>query len=223
MVGFFVTVEGGEAVGKTTLQQGIYRRLREEGWGDLLPGEEEISRLHEPGGTELADRLRGILLSTEQEIDEVEAVLLFNTARASLMRHLVIPLLREGKIVILDRFVDSTLAYQCGKGTLSFGDVERVNQFGARRLYPDLTLLIDLPVEVALARRRMDPEDRYESRDLTYHRRVRENFHRIAQLNPQRIVMLDGQRPPELMVEEAFQAMLPRLRAHFRMGKASRG
>ncbi len=222
MVGFFVSVEGGEATGKTTLQQGLYRRLEEEGWGDYLPSEEQISRLHEPGGTRLAERLRELLLTKEFEIDEVEAVLMFNAARSSLMRSLIIPLLREGKIVILDRFVDSTLAYQCGKGTLSFDDVERVNQFGARRLYPDLTLLIDLPVEVALARRQMNPWDRYESRDLAYHRKVRENFHRIAQNNPQRIVMLDGQRPVGQMVEEAYLALLPRLRVHFQMDKASR-
>ncbi len=173
-----ITIEGIDGAGKSTLLKSTVSFLRERG--------HEVVAYREPGGTPLAEEIREKLLN--QNLDPIVELLLFEASRASLVREKVIPDLQSGKIVLLDRFVDSTLAYQgYGRG-LDRDLVEMLNNFASSGIKPDLTFLIDIEPEVAL--RRLKKRDRFE--ELGFLRRVREGFLEIAKREGERIKVLDG-------------------------------
>lgn len=183
--GFLVTFEGGEGSGKSTQIERLAEFLRAEG--------HEVVTAREPGTTEVGEAVREILLRTAPEHLSAEAELaLFLAARAELVAEIVRPALEAGAVVLLDRYGDSSVAYQgYGRG-LDPGRVAELNAFVTRGLAPDLTVLIDVPVEASAARSRARAPDRIERAGTQFHRRVRDGYREMALNEPERFVVLDG-------------------------------
>ena len=189
----FLTFEGGEGSGKTTQSELLALHLHAGGWNLL--------RLREPGGTPLGEEVRRLLLHREAPLSAETELLLFLAARAQLVRGVIRPALEQGAIVICDRFSDSTLAYQgYGRGL----DIERIrllDSYATDGLKPDLTILLDLPVEVGRRRKRPD-EDVFQGEDDAFHERVRLGYQTLAGDEPQRWLTLDGTRDAEGLASE---------------------
>jgi dTMP kinase len=180
----FITFEGGEGCGKSTEARALHRRLSCLGIPALLT--------HEPGGTPLGNRLRR-WLKGEGEIDPQTELLLFNASRAHLVSQVVRPALDRGYIVICDRFAESTIAYQgYGRG-LALGLIEAANNIATQGLRPALIVLLDIPVEQGLARKRL--RDRFEREEIAFHQRVRQGYLEMAKKDPGRWLVIDGSLP----------------------------
>ncbi len=197
-----VTFEGIEAAGKSTLIATLAERLRNAG--------EDVLVTREPGGTLLGDSLRALFVDPAYRIDPVAEVMLLNASRAQLVGEVIQPALKAGGTILCDRFFDATVAYQgFGRGL----DVESLLELclvATRRIAPDLTFLIDVPVEVSAARVRARGEaDRLEREGPAFHARVREGYLQLAQRFG-RIVVLDGTMPPEVLAESAFSVLADR-------------
>lgn len=195
--GRFVTLEGGEGAGKTTLQGGLEERARGAG--------HEVVTCREPGGTQLGERLRDALLGHSSEPPDIVAELLvFTAARAQLVAEVIRPALERGALVLCDRYVDSTVAYQhYGRG-IERGDVDAANAVATGGLMPDLTLLLDLPPFEGL-RRVGRVTDYLEREPLDFHRRVRQGYLSESQTDPERWFVLDAVQSPDALVEAAWQ------------------
>jgi len=200
----FITFEGGEGCGKSTQAKALYRRLRQQNIPVVLT--------HEPGGTVLGSeirralkRKRGCLVSPKAEL------FLFAASRAQLIAEVVRPALQEGKIVICDRFSYSTSVYQgYGRG-LSLPTVEMVNSLATQNLEPDVIILLDLPPEQGLARKR-NLKDRFELEDLSFHRRVREGYLKMAATDPDRWLVIAASLPKNKIAKivwEKVSQLLP--------------
>lgn len=194
--GRFITFEGGEGCGKSTQIKRLEEHLRTLGVEVLLT--------REPGGTRLAELVRGLLKDEKDDppCDRAE-LLLFLAARAQLVRNVINPALEAGKWVLSDRFSDSTFAYQgYGRG-LDLGVLAVANDFACEGLKPDLTFLLDVPPAIAAARmRRRESEtnttaDRIELAGDEFHSRLREGFRELAKKNPDRIVTVDASGAPD--------------------------
>ena len=180
----FITFEGGEGCGKSMQAKALYRRLLRSGVPALLT--------HEPGGTPLGSALRR-WLKFQEEFDPQAELLLFNASRAHLVSRVIRPALEKGTVVICDRFSDSTTAYQgYGRG-LDFALIESANSMGTQGLRPDLTVLLDFPVEQGLARKRR--HDRFEREGLAFHHRVRQGYLEMAKKEPERWLVIDASLP----------------------------
>lgn len=182
--GRFITVEGMEGVGKSTHVQSIRRRLQDAGL--------DVVHTREPGGTPLAEQIRTLLVSPREEaVDVLAETLLIFAARAQHVATVIEPALRSGRWVLCDRFTDSTFAYQCGGRGVSEALVEALAGTVHGHCWPDLTLLLDAPVDVALGRIGERAADRFEREDAAFFERVASNFrHRARQHS--RIVRIDA-------------------------------
>ena len=190
-MGFFITFEGIEGCGKTTQINHLTAYLKEKSLPFLLT--------REPGGTAIGDRIRQILLSSENSrMEPVTEFFLYVAARAQHISQVVLPALTDGKTVLCDRFTDATVAYQGNGRGLNPAWIEEIHDRFLNGLKPDLTFLLDLPVEEGLRRawKRMEnqtvKEDRFEKEALAFHRRVREGYLLLARKEPNRIIVLDG-------------------------------
>ncbi len=181
----FITFEGGEGCGKSTQSRLLYRRLLKLDITTLL--------IHEPGVTALGKKIRRLLKWSEGlKISPVAELLLFNASRAQLVAEIAKPALEKGTVVICDRYTDSTTAYQgYGRG-LDLTMVDRANKIGMQGLLPDLTFLLDMPVEQGLKRKQDRKSDRFEKEDLRFHRRVREGYLKMAAAEPERWLVIDA-------------------------------
>jgi dTMP kinase len=187
--GAFITIDGPDGGGKTTQAE----RLREHLSG--LGAEVLLTR--EPGGTWLGERLREVLLARTgagaAPTDPLTDALLFNAARRQIVREVIRPALEAGTTVVCARFADSTLAYQGHGAGVPLGSLRALADLATDGLTPDLTLLLDLPVEVGLARKAPGDVTRFEAEfDLDFHRRVRAGFLAIARAEPERVVVVDA-------------------------------
>ena len=191
----FIVFEGGDGSGKSTQVRSLQRRLRRQGI--------EVLRTREPGGTSLGQSLRNLLKSGEP-MAPISELMLFEAARAQLVEHLSKPRLSEGGVVIADRFTSSTMAYQgYGRG-LDRELIERMNREATGGLEPDLTVLLDLPVETALARKDHGDQDNFDDAPVDFHRKIRRGYSALAAADPEGWLVLDGQRPPEELGREIW-------------------
>ena len=184
--GRLIAFEGVEGAGKSTQLELLRRQL--EGRG------REVVVTREPGGTPVGERVRALLLDPEVEIYPRAEALLFAAARAELVERVIRPALERGAVVLCDRYLDSSLAYQGGARGLGRGPVEEVNRLATGGLLPDLVVLLDLDPADGLRRRQGD-RDRIEAQDLEFHRRVREAFRALAAADPKRFAVVDGAAP----------------------------
>ncbi|MBN2227557.1 MAG: dTMP kinase [candidate division Zixibacteria bacterium] len=181
--GWFVTFEGIDGSGKTTQWKLTEKYLRKCGY-DLLA-------LREPGSTALAERIRKILLDKKLAITPVAELNLYLAARAGLVQEVIAPALKQGRVVVCDRFYDSTTAYQgYGRG-LDIALIRKLNALAVGSCIPDLTFLVDVDYATSLSRRKKT-SDRLESESRAFFKRVREGFLEIARKNKKRVVVLDG-------------------------------
>jgi dTMP kinase len=205
--GFFLTFEGPDGSGKSIQAARLAARLVAAGYPCLAT--------REPGGTPVGEAVRGILLHSRDLAPTPTAdALLFSAARAQQVAEVIGPALARGDVVVCDRFSDSTLAYQ-GYGAGEPLDVLReLQRYATAGLVPDLTILIDLPVETGIARKTGEEITRFEARrDLAWHRRVRDGFLAMAAAEPRRFVVVDGSGSIEAVEAEVAAVALPRLAA----------
>lgn len=184
--GRFIVLEGGDGVGKSTQRALLGRWLEERGY--------EVVLTREPGGTELGDLLRSALLHGGH-VDARTEALLFATDRAHHVHTVVRPALERGAMVVSDRYLDSSAAYQGAARELGMDEVRDLSLWATNHLLPDLTIVLDLDPEVAVARREGAP-DRLERESLDFHRRVRAGFLLLAAADPARYLVLDATREP---------------------------
>ena len=189
----FITFEGGEGSGKSTQAKLLLKKLQEHNIPAVLT--------HEPGGTALGNKLRSVIKGKPgMSIAPGAELFLFAASRVQLVAELIRPALEQGKIVICDRFVHSTLVYQgYGRG-LDFTAIKMVNNMATRYLNPDLIILLDIAPEQGLARKR-SLKDRFELEDLSFHRRVREGYVKMAAAEPDRWLVIDASLPKVKMAE----------------------
>ncbi len=192
----FITFEGGEGAGKSTQTALLADRLR--------AARREVELLREPGGTALGEELRGLLLHKDKAVSLEAELLLFLAARAELVGKVIRPALDRGAVVICDRFSDSTIAYQgYGRG-IDVGAIRTLNRWATGGLEPDLTVLLDVPVDVGRLRKHGDDDVFFREGDA-FHIRVREGYHYLAAREPERWLVLDGTKPPEEIAAAIWQ------------------
>jgi dTMP kinase len=202
--GFFLTLEGPEGSGKSTQARRLETRLTSSGFRATVT--------REPGGTQLGEAVRRILLHDTSPVPAADA-LLFSAARAQLVAEVIEPALVRGEVVICDRFTDSTLAYQGYGAGQPLDDLRDLARFATGGLIPDMTVLIDLPIEDGLGRKVGGPEiTRFEiDADLGFHRRVRDGFLALAAAEPARFIVIDGRRSADLIEAEIAAELLSRI------------
>jgi dTMP kinase len=200
----FVTFEGGEGCGKSTQAKALYQKLIESSIPAIL--------VYEPGGTPVGEKVRNILKkSRDIPISPLSEVLLFNASRSQLVADIIKPALQQGKVVICDRFTDSTVAYQhYGRG-LDLTTVKEANKIASQGLVPDLTFLLDISPEVGLARKNDGDTDRFMQEDLEFHKRVREGFIQMAFEEHRRWLMIDATSPKKLIRDLIWDRICIRL------------
>ena len=192
-MGLFITFEGGEGCGKSTQSRLLLKKLEQRNIPVVLT--------HEPGGTALGNEVRKALKRRRGSFISPQAELfLFAASRVQLVAELIRPALEEGKVVICDRFTYSTLVYQgYGRG-LDLTAIEMVNNMATGNLNPDLIILLDISPEQGLARKR-SLKDRFELEDLSFHRRVREGYLKMAAAEPDRWLVIDASLPKGKIAE----------------------
>lgn len=204
----FITLEGPEGSGKTSQIIPLADFLRQQGF--------DVLTTREPGGTPIGDQIRSVLhdLGNTAMHPRTET-LLFQAARAQLVEQVIRPHLEGGGIVISDRYADSTLAYQGYGHGLPLEQVRALIGFATGTLKPDLTLLLDVDVELGLKRRAKGGEwNRLDAYALDFHRRVRRGYHCLAQAEPNRWILIDAAQPAERVQEALRQAVIARLDSH---------
>lgn len=204
--GLFITIEGGEGGGKSTLRAGLAEALRASGL--------RVVETREPGGTAGAEQIRALLVTGDADRwGPLSEALLVYAARADHVARVIAPALAEGAIVLCDRFCDSTMAYQGYAGGLGRAAIETLDAVTIAQTRPDLTLLLDLPVEIGLARAaaRHGGEARFEGKGAAFHQALREAFLDIAAREPQRCRVLDAQSPAEAVCAAALALIRERL------------
>jgi dTMP kinase len=202
--GLFIAFEGGEGSGKTTQARVIAIWLRDQGY--------DVVQTREPGATKIGMRLRAILLdAAERGLSARAEALLYAADRAEHVEKVIRPALYRGSLVVTDRYVDSSLAYQGAGRTLDPEDVSKLNAWATGGLVPHLTVLIDTPPEVGLARLG-GAADRIESEPLEFHERVRKEFRALAAASPDRYLVVDGTLPQETItrqIQDRIREILP--------------
>ena len=203
--GRFISVEGPEGAGKTTQVEVIARTLRGLG--------HEVLVTREPGGTPLGETVRSLLLGPGGEALSAEAeALLFAASRAQHVRDVIEPALAAGQDVVCDRFTDSSIAYQGGGLGLDQSALGALQEFATGGVRPDLKILLDLPVETGLARRMrgIDSVNHVDRRDIAFHHRVRDAYHRLVAAAPSTWIVIDASRPVPEVSEAVRHAVMRR-------------
>ncbi|MBQ6452327.1 MAG: dTMP kinase [Solobacterium sp.] len=195
--GKFITFEGPDGSGKTTVSTAVVKKLQEMGY--------PVRYTREPGGSNIAEKIRGIILDPQNtEMDARTEALLYAASRRQHLVDRVFPALEEGTHVICDRFVDSSLAYQgCGRG-LGIEEVYAINEFAVAGAMPDKTIFLDISAEEGL-KRIADRSflDRLDQESIEFHRAVYEGYQEVVRRYPDRIICVDAGRTPEEVIEDA--------------------
>lgn len=203
--GLLITFEGIDGCGKTTQIQKLIERI-----GGSLP----YILVREPGGTPISEKIRDILLDKNHpEMEPYTELLLYAASRHQLCRQVIKPAINEGKIVICDRFYDSTTAYQGYGRRLDLDFIRKLNEIATEGLHPDLTFILDISLQEREKRIANKVQDRLESGEEEFQQRVIKGFREIARLEPERVVLINGMREPEVIsleIWEKFNALLKR-------------
>lgn len=207
MAGFFVAFEGTEGSGKTTQAERLAAVLRDSGY--------DVVGTREPGGTAVGERIRQILLDSEEPaILPATEALLYAAARAQHVGDVIAPALARGAVVVCDRFVDSSLAYQAGGSELPLDAVKAIQPLAVAGVEPNVRLLFDLPVELGLARRLAAGEiNRLDAADVEFHRRVQAMYHRLVAECPGDWVTIDATAPVDEVARAVTTVVAARLPA----------
>lgn len=204
MRGIFITLEGGEGAGKSTLQASLAAAFSRAG--------REVVVTREPGGTALGKRLRKELLEGDH-VEPAAELLLYAADRAQHVAQIIQPALKRSAVIICDRFSDSTVAYQGYGRKLDKKTIATLNGLAQQGVRPDLTLWLDVPAAVGLARtQRRGVNDRLEGEAVAFHERVRKGFRAIAKAEPKRVVRLDATQTPDEVAAAALAVLRKRLR-----------
>jgi dTMP kinase len=184
----FITFEGSEGCGKSTQAKALWRKLVRLG----IP----VELTHEPGGTALGNQLRRTLKRGRQDkISPLAELFLFAACRIQLVTEVIRPSLQQGKVVICDRFADSTTVYQgYGRG-LDLDTVKKINDLATQGIKPNLTILLDIPIQKGLGRKPSATNDRFESEDIAFHNKIRDGFFKLAAGEPERWLVIDATLP----------------------------
>ena len=205
--GHFITFEGPDGAGKTTVLQELLPKLQVLGL--------EVITTREPGGVAIAEDIRKIILNpANTAMDHKTELLLFIAARRQHLVEKVLPPLQEGKMVIIDRFIDSSVAYQGHGRGLDIADIDWLNRYATDGFKPDLTLYFDIDAEEGLARIARNAErdvDRLDMEKADMHRRVRQGYLAILENEPDRFVKIDASQPLEAVVQDALGIIQERL------------
>jgi dTMP kinase len=208
----FITFEGIEGCGKTTQISLLKEYLEQKDYS--------VVATREPGGTQIGDSMRTILLdSRNTHIDIKTELLLYEASRAQHIKDVVRPALDKGSIVLCDRFTDATLAYQGYAQRINKDLIERLNQFATDNITPDFTILIDCPVEIGLKRAKKRGatvnqkinEDRFEEKNISFHQNVRLGYLQIAECNSNRIHIVDGREDVSTVQQEIRTVVLKKI------------
>ncbi|MBJ6746119.1 dTMP kinase [Streptococcus sp. 121] len=202
--GFLISIEGPDGSGKSTLIKELAQFYNEKGV--------EVVVTREPGGVRIAEQIRQIILNPDHmEMDEKTELLLYIASRRQHLVEKVLPALERGALVLMDRFIDSSVAYQgYGRG-LDLGAIHWLNQFATDGRKPDLTLLLDLPASEGLARiqaSRSDDVDRLDQEDLSWHEQVRQGYLAIAKKDPVRFVQIDASQEFQKVLADALDIVI---------------
>lgn len=211
--GYFITFEGPEGSGKSTQATMLTHELKERGY--------EVMLTREPGGTRISNEIRKILLSKSfREIRPLTELFLFSAGRAQHIEEKIIPNLEKGKIVICDRFTDSTIAYQGFGRNFALDTINHLNELATRAVVPDLTFLLNINVEEGLLRAMQlhkdsvsGKGDRFETEEIDFHRRVQNGFLDLLKKNPDRIVYIDASKNKQQIQEQIQKVLYERLNA----------
>jgi dTMP kinase len=204
--GRFITFEGGEGAGKSTQLARLADRLTESGYGILTT--------REPGGSPGAEAIRHVLLSgAAKPLGTAAEAILFGAARADHVVSAIEPALASGKWVLCDRFIDSTRVYQGALGEVDPRLIRALERVSVGATRPDLTLVLDVPAELGLARAqdRSGAADRFESEDMTFHRTLRDAYRQLAEREPNRCILIDASRKADEVAAAIWQAVTSRL------------
>lgn len=204
MRGFFITFEGVEGAGKTTILHSIVDKLRSQGY--------DVVATREPGGIEIAEQIRNIILDRENvKMEERTEALLYAAARRQHLAEKVLPALEAGKIVLCDRFIDSSLAYQGHARGLGIEEVYDINKFAIQDLMPNITLLFDIDPQKGLERIAANDErekNRLDLEQLDFHKKVYEGYQILTEQYPDRIQKVNADQSIELVERSAYDKIL---------------
>ena len=210
MTGLFISFEGPEGAGKTTVLQEIVDRLKAEG--------HDVVMTREPGGIPIAEKIREVILdSNHGAMDGKTEALLYAAARRQHLVEKIIPALEQNKIVLCDRFIDSSLAYQGVARDLGIDEVLNINLFAIEKYMPDCTIFFDVPPEVGLARIWKDKEreqNRLDLETLEFHEQVYKGYREVIRLDRDRIQVVDAQQTPAQVVENVWEIVSSEVNLH---------
>lgn len=214
--GLFITIEGPDGAGKTTVLNELFPRLQ-------MIAKKEIIKTREPGGVLIAEKIRQIILNPDhRQMDERTEALLYAAARRQHLVEVIMPALNEGKIVICDRFVDSSLTYQGAGRRIGMKEIAQINEFATEGLEPDFTLYLDVDSDTGLRRiqnHRKQDVDRLDLEGLEFHQRVRHAYLKLAEENPVRIHRIDAKMSLQEVVESSFSAIVESNPTFFERGE----
>lgn len=205
--GTFVTLEGPEGAGKTTQLKQLSKQL------DVLGINHIVTR--DPGGTPLGRQIRRILLNPENPVNPMSELLLYQADRAQHVGEVIMPALKEGKLVLCDRYIDSTMAYQGYARGIDFEIIEDLNQVATGGLKPELTILFDLESSEGLSRLHPGGHDRLEREAIEFHHKVRDGYHELVKKEPVRWKVIDASKPMTTVQSELRRVLSEQLKDKF--------
>lgn len=209
MKGLFITFEGNDGSGKSSALQAVKQELKELGY--------DVLYTREPGGSPIAEKIRELILDKANVgMDDRTEALLYAASRREHITKTIIPALNEGKIILCDRFLDSSLAYQGYARELGVENVLNMNQFATEGLFPDLTILVCVHPEIGMSRIKKDERDmdRLEIEKMTFHTKVYEGYLKVADQYDNRIVAINGEQTKEEVLQAVKDVLYPFIKEH---------
>lgn len=209
MRGLFISFEGNDGSGKSSAIKAVYQKLVDEGFDVVLS--------REPGGSKIAEKIRDVILDIDNTgMDEWTEALLYAASRREHIQKTIIPSIEKGKIVLCDRFLDSSLAYQGYARGLGIDKVNQLNQFATEGLEPDLTILVCVHPEIGLERIRKNSRDmdRLENETIQFHQKVYDGYQILAKESHNRIIVINGEETQDVVADNTIDVVLKFIKEH---------